>query len=346
MSDERATTGGETTAERPERQSSGSVAWTWLILALGLAAGAGALWLTGVVSSGSGEGRAADAGAEAAGPEMTVAQALWLGVVEGLTEYLPVSSTGHLILTQRAMSIESGPAANAYAICIQAGAILAVLGLYAARVRQMTEGLLLGRDEAGRRMAINIIAGFVPAAVIGLLLNDWIKAHLFGLWPIVWAWFVGGVLILGVSWWRRAKGEPPREGLTLEGLTWRMALLIGFAQCVAMWPGTSRSLVTIVGGVLVGLSLPAAVEFSFLLGVVTLGAATCYDAMRHGPVMLEAFGPVNLAVGFVAATVSAVLAVKWMVAYINKHGMAVFGYYRVGLAIVVAALILRGVLGE
>jgi undecaprenyl-diphosphatase len=279
---------------------------------------------------------------------MTWWEALILGIVEGVTEYLPVSSTGHLLVVQAMLGIgeaspEAKQAADAYAICIQAGAIVAVLGLYYRRVMQMGRGLL-GQDEAGRRLMLNIVAGFLPAAVIGLALNDLIKSYLFGPWPVVWAWFVGGVLILAVAWWRKAHGEGPKYGSDLMTLTWKAALIIGFAQCIAMWPGTSRSLVTIVGGLMVGLSLPAAVEFAFLLGVVTLGAATCYDGLKHGALMMETYPLWVMAIGFVAAWASAVLAVKWMVAYLNKHGMQIFGYYRVAIAIAVAALLLTGTL--
>jgi undecaprenyl-diphosphatase len=277
---------------------------------------------------------------------MSVPQSIVLGIVEGLTEYLPVSSTGHLLITQKAMGIgtdseQAKEAADAYAICIQAGAIVAVLGLYWRRVGQVFKGFA-GRDRDGLNLFTNLMAGFVPAAVIGLLFNDTIKAYLFSDWPIVIAWFVGGALILAVAWRRKARGAEPRSGKTLEQLTWRLALVIGFAQCIAMWPGVSRSLITIVGGVLVGLSLPAAVEFSFLLGVVTLGAATCYDALKHGELMLATYSPLTLAVGLVAAFISALLAVKWMVAYLNRHGMEVFGYYRIAIAIIVAALLLGG----
>ena len=266
-------------------------------------------------------------------------QALLLGLVEGLTEYLPVSSTGHLILVQRALGIAEGDAANAYAICIQAGAIVAVLGLYRARVASMWRGLL-GRDADGRRLLACIIAGFVPAAVLGLAFNDWIEARLFGLKPIVFAWFVGGVAILAVRGAR--KGRDESAGLGLEALTPRAAVLIGLLQCVAMWPGTSRSLVTIVGGVLVGLRLSAAVEFSFLLGVVTLCAATAYAGLKDGAVMLERDGPLSRAVGFVAAWVSAVIAVRWMVRWLQEHGMAVFGWYRILLAVGVSLWMIAG----
>ncbi len=271
---------------------------------------------------------------------MDLFQALILGLVEGLTEYLPVSSTGHLLLTQRLMGIASSDAADAFAICIQAGAILAVLGLYRRRVAQMALGML-GRDAVGHRLALNILAAFIPAAVLGFILEKTIKKYLFGgdqwgLWPVVAAWFVGGVAILLVSFIRRRQAKKKSVGLSLEDLTVRMAVIVGVAQCLAMWPGVSRSLITIVGGLLVGLSLPAAVEFSFLLGVLTLSAATAYDVLKHGREMFETFGALPLAVGFFAAWISAVLAVKWMVGYLNKHGMDVFGWYRVGLACMVA----------
>ncbi|MEM1212598.1 MAG: undecaprenyl-diphosphate phosphatase [Planctomycetota bacterium] len=275
-------------------------------------------------------------------------QAIVLGVVEGLTEYLPVSSTGHLILAQRAMGL-TGEAANAYAICIQAGAILAVLGLYRKRVKQVSAGWLgkagLGSgDEVGFKLGLNMLIAFMPAAVVGLLLNDWIKANLFGLRPVVWAWLVGGVAILATAWWRKRREQESGKGRGLEDMTWVMALGIGMIQCAAMWPGTSRSLVTIVGGVLLGLSLAAAVEFSFLLGVVTLLAATVYESIDKGPVMLEAYGWGTMLIGSLAAWASAVVAVTWMVSFLKKHGMEIFGYYRIGLAVVVGGLLLGGVL--
>ncbi len=271
-------------------------------------------------------------------------QALILGLVEGLTEYLPVSSTGHLLLAQRLMGIDSSTASDAFAICIQAGAILAVLGLYRQRVAQMVMGAV-GRNEAGQRLLINLLSAFVPAAVLGLLLEKPIKKYLFGgdewgLWPVVAAWFAGGMAILVVSLARRRRGTSPTTGFDLEQLTIRMALIVGLAQCIAMWPGVSRSLITIVGGVLVGLSLPAAVELSFLLGVITLTAATAYDALKHGPEMLATYGATPLLIGFGAAWLSAVLAVKWMVGYLKSHGMEIFGWYRVALAFVVAAWLL------
>lgn len=289
---------------------------------------------------------------------MTWWQAAILGIVEGLTEYLPVSSTGHLLVVQALLGIgvesaDAKEAADAYAICIQAGAILAVLGLYFARVKQMGNGLL-GRDDAGRRMAINVMLGFMPAAIIGLALNDLIKSYLFGMWPVITAWFVGGVAILVVARWRAARQSkdagdgtaPTNQAMSLDMMTARMALLIGLIQCIAMWPGVSRSLVTIVGGIAVGLSLAAAVEFSFLLGVITLGAATVYDGMKHGRSMTHYYDPMEMIIGFVLAFVSAIIAVKWMVAYLKSHGMEIFGYYRIAIAIVVGVLVAMGIIAD
>lgn len=285
---------------------------------------------------------------------MTPLQALILGIVEGLTEYLPVSSTGHLIVTQRFMGIglegREKAAADCFAICIQAGAILAVLGLYWPRVRQMIAGSL-GKDAEGWKLALALVVGFLPAAVIGLLANDWIEQRLFGLRPVVAAWIVGGIAILFVDRWMKRGGGA--RGVELADITLRMALVIGIAQCIAMWPGTSRSLMTILGGVLIGLRLSAAVEFSFLLGVVTLTAATAkkalwklegvgerYDVWGGGALLMwEEYGWLPLVIGVVAATVSAAAAVKWMVAYLNRNGLGVFGWYRIAVAIGVAALI-------
>jgi len=283
---------------------------------------------------------AGDAGS-AGVSEMSTGDAMILGLVEGLTEYLPVSSTGHLILTERILGIPEGAVSNAYAIFIQLGAIAAVLGLYRKRVAQMLRGLM-GRDAEGRRLAALIVAAFLPAAVAGLLLHGWIEARLYGLWAICAAWAVGGVAILVTVRICRTRQRP--QGLDLAQLSWRGALLIGCAQSLALWPGVSRSLVTIVGGILVGLSLSAAVEFSFLLGVITLGAATVYAVLKEGAGMLSTYGAPNLLLGFATATVSAVWAVKWMIHYLNRHGLALFGWYRVGLATVVAVLLLVGVL--
>jgi undecaprenyl-diphosphatase len=272
---------------------------------------------------------------------VTLLQALLLGIVEGITEFLPVSSTGHLLFVQRLLGIQSSEAADAFAICIQGGAILAVLGLYRGRAIQTLRGLT-GRDPEGLKLGINLVVAFLPAAVIGALFNKAIERVLFGLWPVATAWFIGGVAILAVSRWyqRREQGT----GLALTALPWQSALIIGFAQVVAMWPGTSRSLMTLLAGLACGLSISAAVEFSFLLGVLTLGAASAYKLLKSGHVMLEAYGPVTLAIGFIAAWIFAVIAVRWMVTYLRTKDLSVFGYWRIGLAVVTAALLATNVI--
>jgi undecaprenyl-diphosphatase len=287
-------------------------------------------------------------------------QAFILGVIEGITEYLPISSTGHLLVAQHLMGIgtqtaQEKAAADTFAICIQGGAILAVLGLYYKRVVQMIRGVL-GQDPEGLKLAISILVGFLPAAVIGLILNDWIEEKLFGMWPVIFAWVFGGILILATAWW--AKRSPRKGGgMDLLDITWKMALVIGLLQCVAMWPGTSRSLMTIVGGLLVGLSVKAAVEYSFLLGVLTLTAATAkkavwkvdgldasYDVWFGGTkLMWDTYGALPLIVGVIAATVSAAVAVKWLVSYLQSHGLSVFGWYRIVVGTLVGGLVYAGV---
>ena len=282
-------------------------------------------------------------------PDMTLLQAAILGIIEGITEYLPVSSTGHLLLTQKIMHIgqnaSSRDASEAYAVCIQAGAILAVAGLYFRRLREIANGVA-GRNPAGLRLGFNLVFAFIPAAVLGLTLEKWIKHHLFGggqwgLWPVVAAWFVGGIIILLVDRSRRASGRRNDEGLSIPDLTWKLALMIGSAQVLAMWPGVSRSLATILGGLWVGLSMVAAVEFSFLLGLITLGAATVLDTWKHGGEIIAIYGWMTPITGLLTALVSAALAIKWLVSYLQRHPLSLFGYYRIALAIAAAILLLR-----
>ncbi len=277
---------------------------------------------------------------------MTWWEALVLGIVEGVTEYLPVSSTGHLIITSWLLGLMGNPeqaqAVYVFNIVIQAGAIAAVLGLYRKRVGQMTRGLA-GRDDQGKRLAINIMIAFLPAAVLGPLLDDRIEQYLNGPWPVVGALFVGAWLMLAVAYSRRlAKNE--HAGRDLDYINWKIALLIGFGQCVAMWPGTSRSMMTIVAAMMLGLHPAAAAEFSFLLGLVTLTAATGYKAMGDGQAMVEMIGIGPVLIGFVSATVSAALAVKWFVAFLTRHGLGPFGWYRLVLAGLLGALLWGGVL--
>ena len=270
-----------------------------------------------------------------------VGQAIVLGLVEGITEYLPISSTGHLLLTARILGLptgsgRAGDAMKSYEIAIQAGAIVAVLGLYRHRFVTMIEGVTK-RSQAGRHLLIALAVAFVPAAVIGVLGEKVIKKQLFGVGPVIGAWAVGGVLILLLV----ARGViNRRDGRGLETLSTRDALIIGVAQVAAMWPGTSRSLVTIVAALLLGLSMSAAIEFSFLLGVLTLGAATAFSVVKDGSLMVDSFGLLTPFVGLVVAFVAAVVSVRWMVTYLQRHSLAVFGWYRIAIAAIALVLVL------
>ena len=268
-----------------------------------------------------------------------------LGLVEGITEYLPVSSTGHLILASALLHLEhpeTKEALDAYLVVVQGGAILAVLLLYWPRVVQMVRGLL-GRDAGGLRLVVNLVLAFIPAAVVGLVLGKAIKAVLFSAWPVLAALAAGGVWMI---WLGRRGGRGDRD---VTAISWRTALGIGLFQTLALWPGTSRSMVTIGGGMLLGLSAVSAAEFSFLLGLPTLGAACVHDLvgnLRHGgPSMFQQLGAGPLALGFVLATISAALAVRWLVSFLNRRGLAPFGWYRLALSVVLAVLIVSGVIG-
>lgn len=274
------------------------------------------------------------------GGELSVGAAILLGLVEGVTEWLPISSTGHLTVTQDLLGID-GDAANSYAIAIQAGAILAVLGLYRDRFVTMLRGLR-GRDLQGRRLLGAIVVACLPAVIVGLTFEDVIKQRLFGPWPVVVAWFVGGLAILMVA--RRRRDLAPDAGAPLATLDWRGALIIGFAQTLALWPGVSRSLVTILAATAIGLAVPAAVEFSFLLGFVILGGATFYETLSSGGQMVEAYGVITPLVGLGVAFVAALAAMRWMIDYLNRRGLGIFGWYRIAVATVVAGLLLAGVI--
>jgi undecaprenyl-diphosphatase len=319
-----------------------------LMLALLLAAAAGGLAAADAEASANETPSPAPAPAPRADEStLSITDALILGVVEGLTEYLPVSSTGHLLLATEILGLtdteEKKTATDAYVIVIQFGAIVAVLVLYWRRVWSMVRGIF-GRDPAGRRLAVALVASVIPAVIIGVLGEQLLKDYLFHLWPITAAWLVGGVVILAVSRHDVRTGHDSNAGDALEDLTARRALVIGLLQCVAMWPGVSRSLITILGGRLVGLSTQAAVEYSFLLGLVTLTGASLYQTAKEGAAIVDTLGVAAPIVGIAVAFVAAALSIKWMVGYLNRHSLAIFGWYRIGLAALVAALLIARVL--
>jgi undecaprenyl-diphosphatase len=264
---------------------------------------------------------------------LSAPKAVVLGAVEGITEFLPVSSTGHLLVTQRLLGLGEGSgktAADTYAVSIQIGAILAVVALYRHRLVQLMHGLL-GRDADGRDLLVRLSIAFVPAAAVGLVLGDVIKAQLFGLWPVIAAWFVGGVFLL---WWR------PRAGtIGITGFTARHAAIIGVAQILALWPGVSRSLTTIVAALALGATMSAAVEFSFLLGLATLSAATLYDLTKSGSTLVADYGVVTPILGTIVAFLTALVAVRWLVTTLSTRPLSIFGWYRIGAALLTATLV-------
>ena len=300
--------------------------------------------------------------------ELTVSDAIVLGLVEGVTEFLPISSTGHLIIANNILGLESEKqltdksgqplwqkppskenpagvpltlklAADTYTVVIQVGAIAAVVLLYWRQFGTMLAGLL-GRSSAGLRLLRNVLLAFVPVVVIGLPTHNLIDKYLFSVGAVIGALVVGAILMLWAERWREAnsgigfaKGDP-------ADLPPRKAVNIGLAQCLALWPGTSRSMVTIVGGYLAGLSPAKAAEFSFLVGLPTLAGAAFLKSVKSGPAMIEVFGWSHVLLGGLVAAISAALAVKFLVHFIGRYGLAVFAWYRLALAAALAAFYL------
>jgi len=257
---------------------------------------------------------------------MILFKALILGVIEGLTEFLPISSTGHLILAGDLLDFNDEKG-KVFAISIQTGAILAVVWDYRVKLGGVVRGL--PDDPAARRFVMNLFIAFVPIAALGLLFGNLIKAHLFAPVPVALAFIVGGLLI----YWAERRKHVIRVK-EVDDLQWPDALKLGVAQCFALIPGTSRSGATIIGGLFIGLSRKAAAEFSFFLAVPTLGVATIYDLVKHRDLLAWADFPM-FAVGFVAAFISAALAVRLFIRFVATHDFTVFVIYRIVFGIVV-----------
>lgn len=282
-------------------------------------------------------------------------QSVVLGLVEGITEYLPVSSTGHLILASSLMGLDTPEARGAiddFEIVIQGGAILAVVGLYWPSCLKMLRGLF-GKDPAGLRLFFNLTIAFIPSAAVGFILHDWIDEHLFRPWAVMLALVLGGAYMMIVDLYATGRVGPVRSGLrekTIEDVTPAQALFIGILQCVSLWPGTSRSMMTITGAVMTGLRPRQAAEFSFLLGLPTLSAATAYKVFKnlhhahheHLPNMFDQLGWGACAVGIGVAAISAAIAVRWLVAFLNRHGLTPFGVYRMALCVLLLILLRTG----
>ena len=249
-----------------------------------------------------------------------------MGVVEGLTEFLPVSSTGHLILAGDLLGFND-ERGKLFEIVIQTGAILAVCWEYRAKIGSVISGL--PHDRAAQRFAMNLVIAFLPLAILGLLFGKIIKAHLFQPIPVALAFIIGGVFIL----WAERRQHVIRVQ-SVDDLTWQDALKLGFAQALALIPGTSRSGATIIGGLFIGLSRKAATEFSFFLAIPTLIAAGAYELWNERA-LLSADDLGMWVVGFVSAFISAFLCVRWLLRYISNHDFTLFAWYRIVFGLVV-----------
>lgn len=247
-------------------------------------------------------------------------QAVFLGIVEGVTEFLPVSSTGHLIVAGQMIGF-SGSTATVFEVVIQLGAILAICVLYARRLLNVAFGLT--SDPAAQRFTIAILVAFLPAAVLGFLLHDFIKEVLFSPLIVCASLIVGGIAILIIE---RMRPEP--RIAAIEDVTPMTALKIGFCQCLALVPGVSRSGATILGAVTLGVERKTAAEFSFFLAIPTMLGATVLDLWKARN-MLNADDSAVIATGFIAAFISAIFVVRWLVNFVSHHGFSVFGWYRI-----------------
>jgi undecaprenyl-diphosphatase len=254
-----------------------------------------------------------------------------LGIVEGLTEFLPISSTGHLILAGSLLNF-TGAKAKVFEIAIQTGAIIAVIMLYWQRCWGTVAGL--AHDPTSRKFAVNVIIGVVPAIMLGLALGSFIKSHLFTPQVVATTFILGGFVILWVERNRGGSDEGSARVNHLDDLTWQDALKVGLIQCLAMVPGTSRSGATIIGGMFVGLSRKTAAEFSFFLAIPTLIGAGAYSFYKERALFSVADVPM-FAVGFFFAFVSAWLCIKWLIKYVSSHTFIPFAWYRIVFGVVV-----------
>lgn len=254
--------------------------------------------------------------------------AIIMGIVEGLTEFLPVSSTGHLILAGDLLGFNDEKG-KIFEVAIQSGAILAVCWQYRGRIFRVLGGLT--NDPWAQRFALNLIIAFLPFATMGFLFGKAVKAHLFNPTTVATAFIVGAFVILWAE-----KREHHIRVETVDEMSWQDALKLGLAQCFALIPGTSRSGATIIGGLLFGLSRKAATEFSFFLAIPTLFAATAYELYKHRA-LFSADDLSQFAVGFVAAFISAFIAVRALLRYIQHHDFTAFAWYRIVFGVIVLA---------
>jgi len=262
-------------------------------------------------------------------------KALILGIVEGLTEFLPISSTGHLILVGDLLGFND-ERGKVFEIVIQFAAILAVCWEYRTKLISVVSGLVQ-KQEAARRFLLNLFIAFLPAAFLGLLFASKIKQHLFAPVPVALAFIVGGLIIL----WAEKRDHKINVD-TVDDMRWKDALKVGCAQTLALIPGTSRSGATIIGGLLFGLSRKAATEFSFFLAIPTLTAATLYEVVKYRS-LFHAHDWWLFAVGGAASFVSAFLCVRWLLRFISRHDFSAFAWYRIVFGLVVLGTAYSGI---
>lgn len=258
---------------------------------------------------------------------MQLWQVLVLAVLEGLTEFVPVSSTGHLILASRLLGL-SGPAVAAFNVAVQLGALLAAI-VYYREILLHTAAGAVRREPPSLRLLRNLILAALPLLGLGYLLRKLIKLHLFGPRPVIAALFVGGLVMLGLDLWQRRRPGPITDPAELP---WHRALAVGLVQAFALWPGTSRSMASIAGGQLVGLRTAAAADFAFLLALPTLGVATVYELIKERAVLVEAVGAGPLALGLLVSFGVGLLVIAGFLRYLRRFGLWAFALYRIVLA--------------
>lgn len=263
-----------------------------------------------------------------------------MGLVEGLTEFLPISSTGHLILAGSLLDF-TGEMAKVFEIAIQTGAMFSVIWEYRVRLRRTVVGIT--HDPVAQRFALNVVVAFLPAVVLGLTFGAVIKAHLFRPVPVALAFIVGGLIILAVEHRHRRlygaldlAGQRHARVETVDDMSYLDALKVGLLQCLALVPGTSRSGATIIGGLVLGLSRKAATEFSFYLGIPTLMGAGAYSVWKQRDLLRWEDLPV-FAVGTVMAFFAALLCIRWLIRYVSTHDFVPFAWYRIVFGVVVLA---------
>ncbi len=266
---------------------------------------------------------------------LLLAKAAVMGVVEGLTEFLPISSTGHLILAGALLGFE-GEKAKVFDIAIQTGAIFAVILVYWEKIRSTVKALPY--QVEAQRFVLNVFIGFLPAVVLGLLFGKLIKEHLFTPWVVATTFIVGGFIIL----WAERRPPSSVRIRAVEDMRGRDALMVGLVQCLAMVPGTSRSGATIIGGMLLGLSRKAATDFSFFLAIPTLIGAGVYSLYKERALLSMEDIPM-FATGLVVSFISAWICVRWLLKYIASHSFEIFAWYRIVFGLVVLATAYTGV---